>query len=257
MSTSSLTRLRLLASPLLRAEQSAALLPARRGFSSFFAPMRSYLSNNVQALQQSSPFARFQLRRATAAAEGADPIQHAISEFGQYNYAMRWLHWLIAGGIFAAFGTVNAAYYTEGAVKKQLLDLHESVGLGVLGLVLARVGLRLTSKMPPHIPGNKLEQIGAELGHYLLYGFMLFLPVTGVMMNYLGGKPVQFFGLSVPGMANPDLARMTLSKEAFKNHKRFGVLFEYYLPIHIGAAYYHLAKGHNIFVRVNPLVFAK
>lgn len=195
---------------------------------------------------------------AAAAAEGASTQQSAamttsaIGEPGdRYVVPMRWLHWAMAGMIITGMLLVQAAQNTkDGEQKGYYMMLHKSFGLLTFFFLLSRGYYRLTTRMPPHLPGSGLEQTAATASHGLLYAFMAFMPVTGILMGYFGGKGLPFFGMTIPGKAQPvpDIA-----KTAFKTHKWAGQAFEYFLPIHIGAAFYHRFKGQHIFSRVNPL----
>lgn len=45
-----------------------------------------------------------------------------------------------------------------------------------------------------------------------------------------------------------------IAKWSFKTHKWAGQAFQYLVPLHAGAAFYHRFKGQWIFERVNPFV---
>ena len=61
-----------------------------------------------------------------------------------------------------------------------MLDLHKSIGLTVLALVIVRVGWRLTHR-PPALPAtySKLEVLAAHTAHYGLYFLIFALPISG------------------------------------------------------------------------------
>jgi cytochrome b561 len=61
--------------------------------------------------------------------------------------------------------------------------LHKSLGVTVLALTAPRLLLRMITKIPAAVPGSKLEQIAAAAGHAGLYGFMIFMPVSGTIMG--------------------------------------------------------------------------
>lgn len=92
----------------------------------------------------------------------------------------------------------------------------------MLAMLVPRLGLRVMSKLPAHVPGNKLEVLAGQASHLALYGFMIFMPVSGMVMGYFGGKGVPFFGLAtIPG-AQGDDKRPAIAKQAYKNHKLAG-----------------------------------
>jgi cytochrome b561 len=63
---------------------------------------------------------------------------------------------------------------------RPVIDLHKSVGLAVLGLVLLRILWRLSHPAPP-FPASypRLERIGAHTAHVALYVLILVMPVSG------------------------------------------------------------------------------
>ena len=65
------------------------------------------------------------------------------------------------------------------------------------------------------------------------------------------------FGWNVPG-APKDKAESpsykAVEKFAYDNHHRVGQVLTYVLPLHVGAAGYHVLRGHKIFRRMNPFI---
>ncbi|CEL96885.1 unnamed protein product [Vitrella brassicaformis CCMP3155] len=231
---------------------------AARSFVSVSRPSFSLLTTTARSAvtqEAKTTLARHTQKRTSAAmAEAAEGGHHL--DLGSYNNAIKWIHWTMAAGIGICFVSVQAAYLSEGSTKEVIMNIHNSVGILMGGTVLARLLVRGFTTAPPHVPGNMLETYGAIAGHWALYAFMLFMPLTGIGMYYLGGADVPFFNLKFPGLANPDKERMTWAKECFKKHKLVGEAFQYLVGIHMGAAGYHLLKGHNVMRRVNPLVAA-
>jgi len=92
------------------------------------------------------------------------------------------LHWLIATGIFVllAIGLVMMHAAITTSTKFQLFQLHKSIGITILFLVLVRLLWRLFFK-PPALPETMpaLEKKAATGAHHLLYLAMLGLPLTG------------------------------------------------------------------------------
>ena len=65
---------------------------------------------------------------------------------------------------------------------------------------------------------------------------MVILPVTGIGMGYFGGKGLPFFGYAIPGKKEPngDIAKLN-----YTVHTWVGPVFEYMIPLHMGAAGFH------------------
>jgi len=85
----------------------------------------------------------------------------------------------------------------------------------------------------------------------LLFGhsLTLCLLVTGISMGLFGGKGLPFFYTTIPSFVDKN---GTIAKYSFKVHKQVGVYGKYLVPLHVGAAGAHAARGHGIFSRINP-----
>lgn len=90
------------------------------------------------------------------------------------------LHWMIAALI-----AVNLAigWWMEDLVEPYrtiVVRLHQSSGITVLALTIARIGWRLAKKPPPLDAGlSRSERITASCVHAILYLAMLGLPLSG------------------------------------------------------------------------------
>ena len=80
---------------------------------------------------------------------------------------------------------------------------------------------------------------------------MFSLPFSGIMMGYFGGAGLPFFVTTIPG-AKGEAKNKGMAGQAFRIHKFFGQLFEYLIPIHVGAVAVHAMKGHSLFARMLP-----
>lgn len=103
-----------------------------------------------------------------------------------YSGAMQVMHWGMGISILASVGFVQAAQWEKPGKKKgELMFYHKSFGLLASGFLLPRVALRLTSKIPAHLPGQLWETIAASLTHAGLYAFMIFMPISGNLIIYI------------------------------------------------------------------------
>ena len=92
-------------------------------------------------------------------------------------------HWTIAVLIVL---NILGAILTEdmdGAVRGLAMGLHKATGITVLALSLLRFGWRLAHRPPP-FPDTvgPAERLGARAVHWIFYGLMVALPVTGWLM---------------------------------------------------------------------------
>lgn len=130
------------------------------------------------------------------------------------------------------------------------MRIHKSIGLLLMGGVIARLGVRLATKaIPPSPPGPWIQHMAGHASHLGFYAITIFMPVSGITMGYMGGKGLPFFAWDLPGAATPDKA---LAGSAYTWHKRAGQVLEYMVPLHVGAVGFHVFKGHNILRRMLP-----
>merc|ERR1719445_2728520 len=146
----------------------------------------------------------------------------------RYARSLSVVHWCMAGGILSCFGLVE---YKKRQPKDSkligpLMHYHKSIGLLLAGLIATRVGLRVITRAPPHLKGPKWMQMGADAGHIALYGFMIFMPATGIAMGYYGGKGGPFFFTKGIEGAEGEKMNKSLAKWAYVWHKRVGKAFE-------------------------------
>jgi cytochrome b561 len=162
------------------------------------------------------------------------------------NTADRWgpisqaFHWII---VILILGLAIVGL-TMGELPKTpkyfwVYTAHKSTGLLVLALVIARLGWRLYAGKPEPVPGTPTwqERI-ATVTHWLLYGLILLMPVSGWLYDSASGlRPFRWYGLfEVPKLSPPDEALRNLSHEV--HEWGFWVLAAL-VCAHAGAAFYH------------------
>ena len=124
----------------------------------------------------------------------------------RYNHTAITLHWLVAALIVINVCYGLAGAYADDAHVRPIVDMHKSIGLTVLGLVLLRILWRLSHKppaMPAHYPRH--ERLGAHLAHATLYLVILLLPLSGYLhdsaWNGAATHPLILYGfLHLPRM---------------------------------------------------------
>ena len=106
----------------------------------------------------------------------------ADEPIARYNRTAITLHWLVAALIVINVAYGLAGSYADDAHVRPIVDMHKSIGLTVLGLVLLRILWRLSHKppaMPSHYPWY--ERLGAHAAHITLYIVILALPLSGYL----------------------------------------------------------------------------
>ncbi len=120
----------------------------------------------------------------------------------KYSPLARGLHWTIAGLIVAQYVLAEMSEYAEDAgrvvAQLALLANHKSVGITILALALFRLIWRATHQ-PPALTAvmPKWQHAASSITHWLLYGFLFALPITGWLMSSAKSYSVSWFNLFV------------------------------------------------------------
>ncbi|MDX2322106.1 MAG: cytochrome b [Moritella sp.] len=114
-----------------------------------------------------------------------------------YGWISILLHWIMALAIFGMFGLglymVELTYYD--AWYKGSLDLHKSIGILLLGLLLIRTLWRGINTNPDSADerASKFEVTSAHLVHLGLYLLMFTLMVSGYLISTADGRGINVF----------------------------------------------------------------
>ncbi len=171
----------------------------------------------------------------------------------KYSLILRNLH-LIGGVVF--IGALVLGLVMEdmdrGPEKFQLMFFHKSLGLAVLGLAALRLLEWMRKPQPGALESHKnWERLSSKAVKVGLYGVMILLPVSGVMMSWYGGYPIVFFGLF-------ELAPMVEKSAGL--HELYEEIHEAMVPavflllfLHIaGALKHHVVDKDETLMRINP-----
>ena len=170
-----------------------------------------------------------------------------------YGVIARSLHWAMALLFLFSYCTVYYRHwFTEEKTPENwlALQLHLSVGMTVAVLVMLRIVWRITNPPPDPEPGPRWAHWAAHIGHYMLYGVMIVMPLSG----YIGtGVNTEYFMLfDIPKFESTAMfdslvtQGLGISFEEFEKpvdffHKE--IMGEYLLLFlifgHIAAALYH------------------
>ena len=167
----------------------------------------------------------------------------------RYTRVAAVLHWLIAVLIAINVGLgLTAEEFPDGWIRP-MIDLHKSIGLTVLGLVLLRILWRLSHPAPP-LPAAypPLERAGAHAAHAALYVLILLLPLSGWLHDSAfkdaGAHPLQIFWLipwfRIGAIANLDPAtKERVHSFFFGMHVWAGYILYALVAVHILGALKH------------------
>ena len=170
------------------------------------------------------------------------------------------LHWLIGIAILAMFGlgwymselpkdapkAMSFDLFDLGIYNWQLTEevsprtfyfnLHKSIGVTLLGLIVLRIFWRITHRPPALLDSlSAAEKKLATAGHHALYLLMLLVPVTGVLMALYSKYGLKWFCTDLfAGLDNPAM------RDTFKEaHEFLGVVMLVVIIVHVLGAIKH------------------
>lgn len=173
----------------------------------------------------------------------------------RYTTTAIFLHWLVGLGLI---GTFSVGFYMVDLPfspnKLQLYSWHKWAGVTLLVLAVIRLAWRM-SHPAPDLPSSmtRMEQLVAHAGHWVLYGLMLAIPLSGWLMSSAHGIAVVWFGvLPLPDLVPKSAALATVLKDIH-------VILNYVLAAtvigHVGAAlHHHFIKKDAVLSRMLPFV---
>ena len=157
----------------------------------------------------------------------------------RYDTLTQAIHWLSLVAIAIAFVIgLSLEDMPRGPEKTQLVNLHASLGVLVIGLTAVRLGWR-TVVAAPASPGSRLMQFAGKAMHLTLYAVILAVPISGVLMMAAKGRSFEVFGLfTVPPLMATDRAFGESLEEA---HEVLSYLMLVLVGLHAAAAVFHQA----------------
>jgi cytochrome b561 len=107
------------------------------------------------------------------------------------------IHWISALLILFLFGLgiymVDLSYYDDWYHKGP--ELHISLGLVVLLLMLVRVIWRITNPTPVELAAKRAQNLAAKFVKLGLYAFVFIVLISGYLITTAEGQPASMFNL--------------------------------------------------------------
>ncbi len=167
-----------------------------------------------------------------------------MSDRPRWSRAQRWSHQLSGAVILAALVSAIAMnrLVSDQGLRFTLYQVHKTLGIVALVLVLWRIGLRWRAVLPE--PISPAWQNALSIGtHRLLYGLIFVIPLTGwALISASPLKiPTRIFGL----LPLPDMlpTSLPLYLALLKAHAWLGWALGAVLVLHVSGALAHIRDG--------------
>jgi superoxide oxidase len=163
------------------------------------------------------------------------------------------LHWFMLLLLVAVYACIELReLFPKGSEPREALKAwHFMLGLSVLALAGLRVVARLARPAPRIEPEPSTGQKRlAALMHVMLYVLMIGMPIAGWLLLSAAGKPIPFFGLTLPALVDESKSLAGVVKEV---HEAGGTVGYFLIGAHAAAAlFHHYRKRDNTLRRMLP-----
>jgi cytochrome b561 len=181
----------------------------------------------------------------------------------RYGAVSMALHWIIAILIVVQLCLgwyMNEILPDHSPAQDRVQDIHVTVGLSILILVLVRIAWRLTHPAPP-LPRtlHAWERVLAHISHWLFYILILVMPLTGWALVSVRHEDIPFFGLAWPAMpgldhlARPEARAVGRALKDIHIDKLVWIAL-INLALHVAGALKHQFDGNPVLWRMVPFL---
>lgn len=121
------------------------------------------------------------------------PIRNTEHSYGLISQVF---HWLVVALIIIQYIWAWRIDEIEGLrARLELVTQHKTIGMTVLALAMLRLVWRLFNRPPP-LPGHmpRWERFAAHAGHWILYGLIFVVPLSGWAYSSAAGYGDYWWG---------------------------------------------------------------
>ncbi len=178
-------------------------------------------------------------------------IKNTTDAYGVVNKTIHWVIAILVIGM-VIFGLYLGYLPDNSPYKGMLINLHKSVGMTILILMLFRLYWRIIDRLPVlPITVPSWEKKAAHSVQACFYIVLLIMPISGWIMSSFGGHPVMFWGLFNARL--PVSKNTVLAGNFFTVHSVVAWMIVGLLVLHIGAAFkHHFIEKNNVLRRMLP-----
>ncbi len=161
------------------------------------------------------------------------------------------IHWISALLILFLFGLgvymVDLTYYDDWYHKGP--ELHVSLGLLVLLIMVVRIVWRIINPTPVDLPAKAVQQIAAKLVKIGLYVFIFVVIASGYLITTAEGQAASMFNLiKFPVITQLSSANVDIAGEVHE-YLAWGIIALVVLHA-LGALFHHFAMRDRTLVRM-------
>ena len=161
-----------------------------------------------------------------------------------YGLISRLVHWIMALAIPTMFALglwmVTLNYYSP--YYRTAPDIHRSVGMLLLILLVLRFLWRLANPKPDDAELSPLERVASRTVHWGFYPLLFALMVSGYLISTADGRPIQVFNwFSVPSLIH----KKGLEDAAGEVHEVLAYVTMLLFVLHAAAALKHHFIDHS------------
>jgi cytochrome b561 len=179
------------------------------------------------------------------------PIRNTARSYGLVSQLF---HWLVVALILVQYTWAWRIDNAEGfRLRLELVTQHKTIGMTILILVILRLVWRLFNRPPP-LPDSMQawERLAARAGHWLLYGLVLAMPLSGWLYSSAAGLGDYWWGsVSFPSLIG---ASESVEDRMALVHRALGISLAVVASIHVLAALrHHFFNKDDVLKRMLPI----
>ena len=164
---------------------------------------------------------------------------------GRYTTFAVILHWIVAAvviGQFALGWLMQEIPKSPPGQRAAVFNVHKSIGLTILALMLVRLAWRFTHPPPQLPPMPRWQAWTALANHRFLYALLIVMALAGYLGSSFSGYPVRFFGIVLPSWAAKNDAMKDLMSSV---HLVCAWLLAAAVTLHLLAVVKHALVDHD------------
>ena len=168
-----------------------------------------------------------------------------------YDIVSIWLHWATALLVVVQFALAETWDYFAKPTQHTMQSLHMSFGV----LLAAVIATRLVWRLMPGHQVSSLERgwvkVASKAVHYLLYALLIGHGRARLPPRLVGGHPVDFFGLGIPGPFGALARPSATSIRELHNYAAWAIIIVAF-GHSLAALYHHYVVKDRVLVRMLP-----